>query len=683
MNDLAGQSLLPFATMAILAAANIELSFGTRRILDGASITLEAGEHVGLVGRNGTGKSTLLKLMAGLPGLQADKGQIQLARNATVGYLTQDPKLNLELTLLEEAKRAFAHVEELQTKLEKLAHDMAEAEGDALDRLMREYEQVEHQIEAAGGLTTAHRVEAVLHGVGITDNLFDVKVADLSGGQKGRLSLAKLLLSEPDVLLLDEPTNHLDIAGREWLEEYLSESPSAVILISHDRWLLDRVVTCIYELEEGRILDYPGNYQKYVELRAERQLVRQREYEKQQVKIRQEKAFIDRYRAGQRAKQAAGRERKLERLIANEGIDRPSEHGVMNLQLPKAKRCSENLISCLGLTKNYDTKLLFTDFDFSMKRGDRVGIIGPNGAGKSTLVACLLETLASDKGQVRLGTGVDVGYFRQTHEDMNLELTVIEYIKFSTELGEQEARDLAGAFLFSGIDQEKQLGMLSGGERSRARIATLVAGGHNLLVLDEPTNHLDIPSAERLEGALKQFCQVDERRRDAPGSLILITHDRMLLDDLVDQLIILDGDGGIRHMYGKYSDYLADREKLEKHNASIEAATTAKTEQPVQTKPAKEKATQPAAIEPQPEAKPKATPAKGERRGAHTKYSDAKLEGRIADLEKEIGRLDKKLADPNTYREVSTADMEKMMTQRDGLASELELLEEEWLFRAE
>ena len=306
---------------------------------------------------------------------------------------------------------------------------MAEARGDELDRLMKRYEQLEVQMHSAGGYATDHLIDQVLHGLGLTDDFFDVKVRDLSGGQKGRLALTKLLLSHPDVLLLDEPTNHLDIAGRQWLEDFLSTYTGAVLLVSHDRWVLDRVVTKIYEMENGRLVEYPGNYQQYRELRAERHLAQQRMYDKQQTAMKQEQAFIARYKAGQRAKQARGREKRLERFKRDEAMDRPIELETLKLSFKPGPRSSDNVIITHELGVEYETRKLFDHLNVTIQRGDTVGIIGPNGTGKSTVVRCMLGEQEPTAGHTKLGSQVDVGHYRQTHEHLDLSRTVIEYLR--------------------------------------------------------------------------------------------------------------------------------------------------------------------------------------------------------------------------------------------------------------
>jgi len=653
--------------MALLSIANLSYALGDRPILDNVNLTIQVGEHVGLVGRNGCGKTTLLRMIAGEGAARPDTGQIQTGRDATLGYLRQDPDLESDRTLRDEAASAFEQLFKLHEQLEDISHQMGEATGDDLDRLMKRYEKIEHGIESLGGYAVDHRIDSTLHGLGIDDQTFNVKVRDLSGGQRSRLALAKLLLAQPDLLLLDEPTNHLDILGRAWLEKFLAEYPGGVILVSHDRWLLDRCTTSIYEMEFGRLEQYPGNYTKYRELRAERRLAQQRQWKKQQGAIKRQQEFIDRYRAGQRAKQARGREARLKRYIENELIEKPLELDAMKLTFEPKQRAGDQVVRAEHIAKRYDDNTLFEDFTFTINRGDCIGIIGPNGFGKTTLTHCMLGLMDVTEGKVRVGSNVDVGHYRQTHDHLDLSLSVVQYLQPFTPGGtEQEARDLAGAFLFSDLDQDKVLGDLSGGERSRAVLAGLMTVGHNVLVLDEPTNHLDIPSSERLEEALQRYAA---GKRGQEGTLLLITHDRMLLDHVVDQLLIFEPDGSLKHFLGTYHEYLDAQRKAD---AAAEKAAR-EHEQAVKAQAAKQQKKPPSRKTDQPK---KSNPPTGLER-----LSLAEIEQKIEQIESRIAEIDQSMSDPKVYQ--NGKKVRELSDERESLSEQLTPLEFEWSRRAD
>lgn len=673
--------------MPLLTVANLEFHYGDRAILNGVNLSLEMGDHIGLVGRNGCGKSTLMKLIAGLSKHKPDAGQIQLQRSATAGYLSQHHDLNLENTLREEAGTAFAEVERLHKQLENVAEKMGDADPDELDKLMKQYERLEHDIEAAGGYAVDHIIEETLHGLGLTDELFNIKVGDLSGGQRGRLALAKLLLAEPDLLLLDEPTNHLDIPGRQWLEQFISNYRGAVILISHDRWLLDRCVKCIYEMENGQLVEYPGNYQKFRQLRKERFEALRTARDKQQTYIKQQQSFIDRYRAGQRSKQAQGRESRLDRY-KQDLIELPQEFGTMKLRFNPQERSGDIVLDGESLKLSYGDRTLFQDITIRLKRGERLGVIGPNGAGKSTIVRVLLDEQTPDEGKVRLGANLSVGYFRQTHDGLDLNQSVVQFLqKFVANNTEQEARDLAGAFLFSGQDQDKYLSVLSGGERGRAVLASLMIGGHNLLVLDEPSNHLDIPAAERLEEAIQQFTSADQKygvNKDTEGTLVLISHDRMLLDNTVNRLLIFDGKGGVEQFDGTYHEYLETLSRKKAEAAAKQEA--AEKERQAQEKAARKKQQQQEkkAAEKQAASTGKGKSKKQKQKKTNTRFghlSLSKIEARIEELETRRSELDQLLADPETYKDQSRFN--ELHKEHETISDELQPLEEEWASRAD
>lgn len=705
--------------MPLLSVTNLKYAIGTRVLLDGASFSIENGERVGMVGRNGTGKTTLMKVIMGR--VKPDSGTVMVQKGARIGYLSQDPDLNLDNTLRDEAIAGFAELSTLHAELEEVYHAMAEPENgtpDRLDRLMRRQSDLQERIEAwgggGGGYSVDHQAEAILHGLGFVDAQFGVKVRDLSGGQKGRLALAKLLLESPDLLLLDEPTNHLDIAGREWLEEFLvNEYSGAVLMISHDRYMLDRVVDRIEEVEQGRLIEYPGNYTAFIDIRKQRLLTQQRAYENQQSRWAKEEEFIRRFKAGQRAKEAQGRLSKLEREKAEFAIERPVEMATLRMELAEAPRASEQVVLVRSAGKWYPhadaqraaadageaeleakhvrraeeagDKVLFRNLDLNIQRGERWGVIGPNGAGKTTLVRAILDELPLSTGHTKIGFNVVPGYFKQLADgEINDELKVFEYLQLiirrelpDRPMSEQAARNLAGAFLFSGGDQEKPIKVMSGGERSRARLAGLLACAKNLLVLDEPTNHLDIPSAERLEAALLPT----EKGGTYDGTLILISHDRALIDSTCDHLLILDGKGGVTIFHGNYTDW----QRKQKEQAGKPPSQAGKwSSAPAgngQSRGAKSSAApaKPATAPPAPAAKSEPKPTK--KGGKFSWMPVDRLEADIAKATSKVKTIDDDLAKEEVYRDAKK--FQGLLKDRETIAAELAQLEEEWLRRAE
>jgi len=652
--------------MPVLAATNLKHAYGENIVLDGVSLSIEPDERIGVVGRNGAGKSTLLKVLAGL--IAPDSGDVSVRKGCKVGYLHQDPVLDPDETLKGAAEAGFAELHDLHRELEGLFERMPGAEGAALERLLRQQAEIEKRIEAGGGYAIEHRVEEVLHGLGFTSAQFGVKVRGLSGGQRARVALARLLLDEPEVLLLDEPTNHLDIDGRLWLERFLrDEYKGAVVMISHDRYLLDAVVNRIIETEFARLVDYPGNYAKFRELRAERRVAQLRAYEKQQEKFKKEEAYIRKFKAGQRAKQAKGRETRLEREKATERLERPMELKELSIELPKAERTGDVVVSAREIAKRYPREdgsvlTLFDKLDVKIGRGERWAILGPNGAGKTTLVRALLGEIPVDEGTVRLGSNVQPGHFKQTRDDLDPETPLYRHIQNTilkenpaARLSEQQARDLAGAFLFSGSEQERPMGVLSGGERARVAMAALLASSKNLLVLDEPTNHLDIPAAERLEQALAPH----ERGGVFDGTLILISHDRALIDATCDRMLVFDGRGGVRVFLGNYSEWRAKELAASGGALPTPVKATTSAVSAVTTTP---------------------KPAEAKRKSRFSWMKLEQIEERLHELETDVAALDERLAEPATWTDPALS--QRLGEARSRLQAELEELEGEWLERA-
>jgi len=651
--------------MPLVTASNLRVTLGAKQVLDGATFGLEPGERVGLVGRNGCGKTTLLKILCNTA--KMDSGDVSLQRGVRLGYMAQEHRFDVGDTMRTAASKAMAEADQAKIALEAVFEAMATAEGDELQRLLDRQVELEEAIERGGGWSSDHLVDAVLHGLGFVDEQFDIPVTGLSGGQKARLSLARLLLQNPDVILLDEPTNHLDIDGCKWLENFLAETfKGAVVVISHDRRLLDRVVHRIEEIHDGRVRSYPGNYEAFVALRAERHLSQMRVHEKQLDKIRSEERYIMRYKAGQRAKQARGRATRLERFKRDELVERPIELDSMRISLPSGPRVGDSVLVAEGISKKLGDRQLFSNLDLFIAPGDRIGIIGPNGTGKTTLVRTLLGELESDTGTIKRSPKMHAGWFRQTHEHLDRTLNIWQHLQRTvparpggSKLTEQEARNLAGAFLFSGIEQEKALGELSGGERARAVIAGLVAGGHNLLVLDEPTNHLDIPSAERLEEALA----MDPDDGGFDGALLLVSHDRALLAATCDRLIVMDGHGNASLFDGTYDEWEAKRA------ADAKAAAAPKESQRRAPTPA-------------PAAKPSPKPAepKGKRSPLDNKSAE-ELESAIARMNARKTAIDEDLVSPALARD--RAKLDRLLKEREQLEKDLAGHEEAWLRKAD
>ena len=645
--------------MSLATLTNVVCRFGTNEVLSGVTMAIERSQRIGLVGRNGTGKSTLLNILSGQ--VPCDSGSVEVQRGLTIGALAQERFFDPSDTVLSAAGRAFARTSELKDQLAALFEEMAHAEGAKLDALMRQQVTLEEQLEVAGGYVTEHRVEAMLHGLGFATNQFDQKVTVLSGGQLARLALAQLLLESPDILVLDEPTNHLDIEARKWLEDFLIDSQfAAIVLVTHDRWLLDRVVDKIIEVDNGRLFEYPGHFSNYLEQRSLQRTTLSRQYTKQMTRVRQEEGYIRRYKAGQRSKQAKGRESRLDRFRKEEMIDRPRELDVIKLKIPEAPRSGDQVVVAQEISKSFGDLKLFQDLSLTITRGDRVGIIGPNGVGKTTLIRCLLGQEQVTQGEVRPGSRLSTGYFKQVHDGLDLSLSIWQAIQITVEhesngrdVTEQQARDLAGGFLFSGEEQDQPLHLLSGGERARVRLAGLLGSPHNLLVMDEPSNHLDIPAAARLEEALAI-------ESGFSGTLLLITHDRALLQATCTRLIIFDINGEVTLFTGTYEQWLSQTEKVvDKEKGSPSPGKRDRKKSSVQNagRQASEKAS-----------------TSGQSNLSH--LSLKKLEDRIETFESDIKKIDQELSQPDIY--TNPERCRDLTAMRERLVVKLLPYEAEW-----
>lgn len=517
-------------------------SYGATEVLGGVTFQINPGERVGLVGRNGAGKTTIFRLVTGRE--ETDRGEVVLLRGLRIGLLEQQPTFAGETSVRDEALSVFIEMRAMEEGMTHLEHAMSEAAGAALDEAMHSYSDLRHAYEIAGGFSYHARAETVLAGLGFRNEEQTKLAEQLSGGQKGRLALAKLLLSEPDVLLLDEPTNHLDVNAVEWLEDFLSEYKPAFVIISHDRFLLDRTAAKIIEIENGRSAVYSGNYSAYTKQREERRLAATRQYEEQQETIARTEDFIRRNIAGQKTKQAKSRRNMLERM---ERVEAVRNQRVGDFRLQSVARAGDNVLAVADLSIGYGTDALASDISFLLRRGERIGIIGPNGSGKTTFLKTILGELRSISGGLTWGANVHIDYFDQELSTIDLRSTVIEEIAaVAPRASTAEMRSYLAKFLFSGDDILKSVGALSGGEQSRLALAKLIYSRANVLVMDEPTNHLDIPSREALERALAQYT----------GTIIMVSHDRYFLDKLATEILHFDNGVATYHT-GSYSDFYA------------------------------------------------------------------------------------------------------------------------------
>ena len=532
-------------------AVGLAKSFGVKEIFHDVTFEVRRGERAGLVGANGAGKTTLMRCLLGEE--EADAGSVQLDDGAAIGYVEQQAAFG-EGTLYEEFRRAFADVIDLGEKKRALEKEIAAASSE--EKLVL-YGRVVDEFERLGGYSFESRIRRVAFGLGFTAEDFEKDVHHFSGGQRTRICLAKALLREPDFLFLDEPTNHLDIKMIEWLEGFLSEYAGGVIIISHDRFFLDRVATHILDLSGGTVTAYAGNYSYFQKVHAERQKSLLAAYEKQQEHIKRTEEYIRRYRAGIKAKQARGRESQLRRM---ERIVLPAEKASFSyFAFHPPAECADRVAELEDVTFAFGSRAVFSHLSLLVRKGDGIAVVGPNGAGKTTLLRVLLGELAAQTGRVKIGSRVKIGYFSQQHEGLNPENTLVGELNYDFGIAEDEARKYLGAFLFHGDEVFRRIGDLSGGEQARLAFLKLMLTGANFLVLDEPTNHLDIPAREAVEEALMAF----------PGTFVVVSHDRYFLDKVANTTAELAA-GSLREYEGNYSYYRMKKEIEEK-----EAAETA------------------------------------------------------------------------------------------------------------
>jgi ATP-binding cassette subfamily F protein 3 len=644
--------------------SDVYKSYASQDVLRGASLQVNPGEHVGLVGRNGAGKTTLFRLITGEE--SPDRGDVVRARGVRLGLLEQHVDFEPGTTVHEAALAAFKELQDIEHEMHQLEHRMAEAPED-LDAVLERYSELQHEFERLGGFEYAAKAEAILQGLGFDRDTWATPAEILSGGQKNRLGLARLLLAEPDVLLLDEPTNHLDVAAVEWLEEFLAAYKSAYVIISHDRYFLDRACTRIVEVELGRAVSYTGNYSAFLVERDERREAQMRAYENQQHLIAKTEDFIRRNLAGQKTKQAKSRRTMLAKLERVEAVRPDAPQG--NFQMQKVERAGTHVLTAKEAAVGYPGTLLASGISFILNRSECLGIIGPNGSGKTTFLKTVLGKLPQLDGEIRWGSNVTVGYYAQQLDDLDDRNEIIMELRrvapSSATAG--ELRGFLARFLFTGDDVYKHVRDLSGGEKGRLALAKLIYSRLNVLVLDEPTNHLDIPSREALEESLDAY----------DGTIITISHDRYFLDRVATQILALDGEGHAEHYDGDYTEY--HDWKAARRTAAVERerAASAKPAQEVKSKSDGAKsdgksvvASSSAASKPQGGGGKKKSKKKGGERDPQAVEAD------VAEAEKRLASLTEELASPNAARD--HALLARLNEEYAKTDERLRALYEEW-----
>ena len=637
----------------ILSCQNISKAFVGNQVLKNVSFHIEDHEKAAIVGINGAGKTTLLRIIVGE--MTPDDGQVVLARDKTLGYLAQNSTVDTSHTIYEELLSVKADLLRLEEKIRECENNMKHAEGDALEDLMKQYTSLTHAFETGGGYLYRSELVGVLKGLGFTEDEFSKPVATLSGGQKTRVALGRLLLQNPDLIILDEPTNHLDMNSIAWLETYLLNYKGAVLIVSHDRYFLDRIAGKVIEIDQSKATTFMGNYSDYAVKKEQLRVAAWNAYMNQQREIKHQEEVIEKLKSFNREKsikRAESREKMLDKI---EVIEKPSEVRTdMKLTLMPRILSGNDVLTVEHLSKSFDSHKLFTNVNFEIKRGEHVAIIGDNGSGKTTLLKILNGLVPADQGTFRLGSNVEIGYYDQEHHVLHSEKTLFEEISDDYPyLNNTQIRNVLAAFLFTGEDVFKRISDLSGGERGRVSLAKLVLSNANFLILDEPTNHLDIMSKEILEDALNGY----------EGTILYVSHDRYFINRTAHRILDLT-EGQFVSYVGNYDYY------LEKHDtvmAAIEASTpqSADADNTAATKAAES------------EVKLDWKAQKEEQARLRKKENDLKkCEEQIARLEARVSEIDTEMSDPAIGTQV--AKLQELTKEQTACQEQLEKLYEQW-----
>ena len=633
----------------ILSCQGISKSFGEKVILEDASFHIEEREKAALIGNNGAGKTTLLRII--MEEIHADAGQVVLAKDKRIGYLAQYQDVQGHLSVYEELLSTKQYIIDMEERLRAMEVQMKNASGEELDRLMNSYTRLTHEFELENGYAYKSELMGVLNGLGFTEEDFTKQVATLSGGQKTRVALGKLLISKPDILLLDEPTNHLDMESIAWLETYLLNYPGAVFIVSHDRYFLDKVVTKVIEIDAGQVRMYAGNYSAYAEKKAQLRDAQYKAYLNQQREIKHQEAVIVKLKSFNREKSIKRAESREKMLNKIQRIDKPIEvQSQMRLSLEPRVVSGNDVLTVEDLAKSFPQQKLFSNISFQIKRGERVALIGNNGTGKTTMLKILNGLLDADAGSFSLGAKVQIGYYDQEHHVLHAEKTIFEEISDTyPTLTETQIRNMLAAFLFTGDDVFKVISSLSGGERGRVSLAKLMLSEANFLILDEPTNHLDIASKEILEEALNSYT----------GTVLYVSHDRYFINQTATHILDLTNQSVVNYI-GDYDYYLEKKEELtEKYAPTAQEAT----------EEAKEETSSEGKLTWQQQKEEQARKRKQEN-------ELKKVEKRIEELETRDKEIDDTLVLPDVCTNVGRCA--ELSREKDKIQAELEELYEKW-----
>lgn len=650
--------------MAIVTLRDIHIAFGSEVVLDKLNLQLHSSEKVGMVGANGSGKSTILKLIVGH--IEPDIGQVVKQKNLCIGYLPQETTFSGDRTILEEMHASVEHLLKLQQAIHTVSGEMESLTGSALQAKMKQYDRLCHDFDIAGGYAYEIRIQATLAGLGFAPELHNVRTSALSGGQLSRLALAQVLMLDTDILLLDEPTNHLDLQATEWLEKFLTGYNGAAVIISHDRCLLDKVSRKIIEVENKQANVWNGNYSNYVQTKKTVRLQQQREHTKRIEMVERTRDFIARNKdqEGMRGT-ARGRKTRLNRLLKEnpDFLDKPSEQKTIRFSFGKTERTSSIVLRFEGLGKSFGDMTLFEDLTFDVLSGERIGITGPNGTGKTTLLRLVLGQFKPSTGSVRLGGNLRIGYLDQHGNVLEPSRSVLdEALSANPRLSSEQVRNRLGAFLFTGDDVFKQCGDLSGGQRNRLMLCKLVLAESDVLVMDEPTNHLDIASREMLEAALDDYT----------GTMIVVSHDRYFLDRVADRLLVVGLDELGSRCLGK-TEFVAIK-PVYSYYASLVRKRIEKNQTRPKSRAAAPRKRRPASAGSKPRTR---TPKELKR---FNKYSIEQLEELIIELEQELADMKERFGNAMLYK--NPQQLAQLQNSFNTKTAELDLLYRAYEHRA-